>query len=211
MGMKADRRVAILDTIFINKDAAHPTMGGAERYLIHLCRLLEELGYEPGIWQPGETTITYEGVKIQGLPWGEVEYAGLPELNWQFYERTAGYDKTIYMTPVLAFPLLRPRSVVISHSLYWDYPDHPGASLPGPLRQEWLRRLEYAMTAPDLFVAVDTNLLNWLRATRPGHETRQVYIPNFVDTEIFFPGEDGVRDKVIVLFPRRLEPNRGIR
>ncbi len=54
-------------------------------------------------------------------------------------------------------------------------------------KDEWLRRLRYAVTASDLVVSVDTNTLNWLRATWPGYEHKQVYIPNFVDGNEFFP------------------------
>jgi len=207
--MKQDRRVAILDTIFIVDGNDRVTFGGAERYLVQLYKLLEELGYEPRVWQPGEMTHEVNGMRIEGLPWGEVEYSGLPEFNREFFTRTAGYDKAIYMAPFLAFPYVRPRSVGISHGVYWDYPTHPWATTVGPLKQEWYRRLHSAFTALDLVVSVDTNTLNWLRATWPGHENRQAYIPNFVDTGVFFPSGHA-REKVRVLYPRRLDLNRGI-
>ena len=208
--MKTDRRVAILDTIFIADGDNRIVFGGAERYLVQLYRLLKELEYEPYVWQPGQMTHEVDGVKIQGIPWGEIEYTGLPDLNRQFLERTAAYDKTIYMAPFLAFPHVRPRSVVISHGVYWDYPTHTwSAMVSGPFHEEWLRRLHFAVTAPDLFVSVDTNTLNWIRATWPGYENRQAYIPNFVDLDVFFPA-DHDPDRVVVLYPRRMDMGRGV-
>lgn len=208
--MTPDRGVAILSTIFVMDGGDRVTYGGAERYVIQLCRLLRELGYEPRVWQPGQETHEVEGFLFQGLPWGEIEFAGLPDLNRQFLERTAGYDKAVYMAPFLAFPHLRPRSIVISHGVFWDYPTHPWAVMAaGPFREEWYRRLHFAATAADLFVSVDTNTLNWIRAAWPGHESRQVYIPNFVDTAVFYPGRTA-GGRLTVLYPRRLDMGRGL-
>lgn len=207
--MSIDRRVAILDCIFIIDENERMAFNGADRYLVNLYRILTELGYEPHVWQASGRTHIFDGIRIDGLPWGEVEYGAQPELNLQFFERTAGYDKIIYLAPMLTFPRVRPRSVAISHGVFWDYPSQPWATLSGPYKQEWLRRLHYAVTAPDLFVSVDTNMLNWIRATWPGYESRQAYIPNFVDTGLYHPDDDA-GDKMVVLYPRRLDWGRGI-
>ena len=206
-----DHRVALLNTVFALDDTGCVTCGGGERYLIELCGLLRELDYDPQVWQPGTKTHEIEGIRVAGLPWGGMEYGTLPELNKQFRERTAGYDKFIYFVPVLAFPHVRPCSVVISHSVFWDSPLQPWTAHGGPVREEWLRRLHQAVTAPDLFVSVDTNALNWIRALWPGYEDRQVYIPSFVETGLFHPAEQSPdRQKTVILFPRRLEWNRGL-
>ena len=204
-----DRRVAILDTIFVLDGSCRMTYGGAERYLILLHKLLVDLGYEPHVWQPGEMTHEVEGIRVSGLPWGTVEYSGIPVLNRQFYEQTTGYDKAIYLAPNLAFPFLRPRSVVISHGIGWDYPTHPWITACGPFKEEWYRRLQFGLIAPDLLVSVDTNTLNWIRALWPGYEERTVYIPNCVDLDAYFPVERQ-REKVVVLYPRRLDLGRGL-
>ena len=201
-------RVAILNAIVVSDEGDWMAFNGADRYLVNLCRLLKEIGYEPEVWQAGGKTHCFGDIEIRGLPWGEVEYGSLPELNLQFYERTVGCDRIIYFAPMLAFPRLRPRGVVISHGVFWDYPSQPWATLSGPFKREWLRRLHYAVSAADLFVSVDTNMLNWIRATWPGHEGRQVYIPNFVETDVFRPSGDET-ERSIVLYPRRLDPGRG--
>lgn len=206
--MNRGGRVAILNAVIILDEGDWMAFNGADRYLVNLCRLLQEIGYEPQVWQAGSKLHHYAGIEIRGLPYGEIEYGSLPELNVQFYERTADCERLIYFAPMLAFPRLRSRGIVISHGVFWDYPSQPWATLSGPFHDEWLRRFHYAVTAADLFVSVDTNTLNWIRATWPGHEGRQVYLPNFVDTKVFHPsGGDG--DKQIVLYPRRLDPGRG--
>lgn len=207
--MGADRRVAMLDAIFMLDQDARIAFNGANRYVVNLYRLLEEMGYEPHLWQASGKTHQFEGIKIEGLPWGEVEYGTQPELNLHFYERTTGYDKVIYLAPMLSFPRARPRSVTIAHGVFWDYPTQPWATLSGPYKEEWMRRLHFAVTAPDLFVSVDTNTLNWIRATWPGYENNQAFVPNFVDTDLYYPGQEE-KDRVVILYPRRLDPGRGI-
>ena len=213
MPMKLNRKVAILTSIFVTEND-RIMFSGADRYLVHLYGLLEELGYEPCVWQVGSEARVLNGMKIQGLPKGNAEYGGLPDLNIQFFEHTVGYGQAIYFALPLAFPRVRPRSIVISHGIGWDYPAHPWSTLSGPLKDEWLRRLHYAVTASDLVVSVDTNTVNWLRATWPGYEHKQVYIPNFVDKEEFFPNKNSQdrqgREPLIILYPRRLTWIRGL-
>lgn len=207
--MRSDRRVALLDAIFILDQDERMAYNGANRYVVTLHRLLCELGYEPHLWQAGSGRHEFEGIEVEGLPYGEVEYGTQPELNLEFYERTAGYDRIIYLAPMLTFPRTRPRAVAIAHGVFWDYPTQPWATLSGPYKEEWMRRLHFAVTAPDLLVSVDTNTLNWIRATWPGHESRQAHIPNFVDLDLYHPAESG-GDRIVVLYPRRLDPGRGI-
>jgi glycosyltransferase involved in cell wall biosynthesis len=138
-----------------------------------------------------------------------MELGGMPELNLKFYDAAVDYDQAIYFAPFLAFPRVKPRSVVVSHGIAWDYPGHPWNSISGPLHQDWLRRIFYAVSAPDLLVSVDTNTLNWIRSIWPGYEHKQAYIPNFVDTDLFTP-QPNFGAKIVVLYPRRLTWIRGV-
>jgi glycosyltransferase involved in cell wall biosynthesis len=210
ISVKLDKRVAILTSILVTEDD-RIMFSGADRYLVHLYGFLEESGYEPCVWQVGSGDRLLNGMKIQGLSKGGTEFGGLPDLNIQFFEHTVSYGKAIYFALPLAFPRVKPKSIVISHGIGWDYPAHPWSPLSGPLKDEWLRRLRYAVTASDLVVSVDTNTLNWLRATWPGYEHKQVYIPNFVDGNEFFPGENrGHRESLVIFYPRRLTWIRGL-
>jgi glycosyltransferase involved in cell wall biosynthesis len=138
-----------------------------------------------------------------------MELGGMPELNLKFYDAAVDYDQAIYFAPFLAFPRVKPRSVVVSHGIAWDYPGHPWNSISGPLHQDWLRRIFYAVSAPDFLVSVDTNTLNWIRSIWPGYEHKQAYIPNFVDTDLFTP-QPNSGAKIVVLYPRRLTWIRGV-
>lgn len=206
--MAYNKRVALLTSLFLPEDD-RMMFSGADRYFVNLYKLLEQLGYQPRIWQAGTKQLEYDGMKMQGLPFPEVEFGGMPDLNKKFYDETVDFDQAIYFAPFLAFPRVKPRSIVVSHGIAWDYPGHPWNSVSGPLHQEWLRRIFYAVTAPDLFVSVDTNTLNWIRAIWPGYEHKQVYIPNFVDTEVFTPQLNS-GEKIVVLYPRRLTWIRGV-
>jgi glycosyltransferase involved in cell wall biosynthesis len=206
--MKYNNRVALLTSLFLPDDN-RMIYSGADRYFVNLYQLLEELGYQPQIWQAGTKKLVYNGLKIQGLPYPNMELGGMPELNLKFYDAAVDYDQAIYFAPFLAFPRVKPRSVVVSHGIAWDYPGHPWNSISGPLHQDWLRRIFYAVSAPDLLVSVDTNTLNWIRSIWPGYEHKQAYIPNFVDTDLFTP-QPNSGAKIVVLYPRRLTWIRGV-
>jgi glycosyltransferase involved in cell wall biosynthesis len=206
--MENSRSVAILAGLFI-PDSHRMTYSGADRYLVNLYQLLEELGYRPCVWQAGEYDHDFAGMKIRALPCGDGGPDGIIELNLSFFERTTDYSKAIYYAPQLAFPRVKRHSIVISHGVFWDYPGHPLSMMSLLQKEEWLRRLRYAFTAPDLLVSVDTNTLNWIRATWPGYENKQMYVPNFVDTEQFHPVRKD-DSKVTILYPRRLTWIRGI-
>jgi glycosyltransferase involved in cell wall biosynthesis len=69
-------------------------------------------------------------------------------------------------------------------------------------------------------VSVDTNFLNWVRASLPGHAGNIVYVPNFVDTARFRPEEPAGAalrpatrrtevSRAVLLYPRRVSAERG--
>jgi glycosyltransferase involved in cell wall biosynthesis len=57
-------------------------------------------------------------------------------------------------------------------------------------------------------ISVDTNLINWIRATDISLSQKCIYLPNFVDIQQFQP-VDHADGKIIILYPRRLSEARG--
>ena len=59
-------------------------------------------------------------------------------------------------------------------------------------------------------VSVDTNTINWVRATDVKQSGKMAYIPNFVDLEAFAPSHERRDAKnIVILYPRRLYEPRG--
>ena len=201
--------------------------GGAERFLISLCHLLQSDGHEVTVFQSlpqaardeqgrrvrvnrGQIAKEYAGIPIICLPdtdnaW---QYSTNPRLNMVFNETATFYDVAIYFATFLCWPHVVSPSISISHGIFWDYPQHAIRSSSKADREEFFRRQLYGFTAPDVCVSVDSNVRKVLAAMEPGSESRVHVICNFVDTEKFKPAPktwEGTR----VLYPRRLTMLRG--
>jgi len=125
-----------------------------------------------------------------------------------FNEMAIFYDVAIYFATFLCHPYVVSPSISISHGIFWDYPSHAIRNSKVDEQEEFFRRQLYGFTAPDVCVAVDTNIRKVLAAMEPGSESRVHVVYNFVDTEKFKPAPktwEGTR----VLYPRRLTILRG--
>lgn len=194
--------------------------GGAEKYLYELCKFLQSDGHNVAVYQPipgtyngqkvGQVNKEYEGIPIICLPvpddsWG---MSTNPYLNMMFNEIALNFDVAVYFATFLCWPHVVHPSISISHGIFWDFTHHAYRTMNEADRKEFMRRQLYGFTAPDVCVAVDSNVRKVLAAIEPGSENRVRIIYNFVDTEKFAPKEkdwEGIR----VLFPRRLTLVRG--
>lgn len=207
------KRIAILTSNHFEPSGARQVYGGAERYGVELTHLLLEMGHDVEWWQVGDNwrKEIIPGVPIRGVPETETPYQTMPHLNQVFFEQAVDADGAIYFVMYLAYPTVFPKSISLSHGIYWD---HPGIDkyLPSDqARQEWLRRMYLAVGGVKSVVSVDTATINWVRATWPTLAQKFHYIPNFVDRSRFFPPQDaGPHERVRVVFPRRATTVRGI-
>jgi glycosyltransferase involved in cell wall biosynthesis len=197
--------VCVVIRQFFDEHGENMFCGGAERYLIELERLLRDLGYHPEVYQSGagHWVRSYNGLRVVGLDTG----GNQARLNRVFHTEVPPGALTIYLEFSLAAPYCHPNSIGVSHGIYWD-DEH---ALAGALEREMLaftviEALEHASTV----VSVDTSTINWVRGTQAGLAQKFIYIPNFVDTQEFRPSpESGSRERLVVLFPRRLNRARG--
>lgn len=184
--------------------------GGAERYMVELCKLLTDLGHEVTVVQghsgTGMIRREYEGIEILSFGYPNNDYG---ELNRIFHEYAVYADLRIIFAPFLAWPIVRQPAIVISHGIFWDFPTHFIRSADEPTRREFFRRQQYAMTTCPV-VAVDTNVRNFWAAYDPGSEQQIHVIPNFVDTDEFTPKTERTWERPRLLCPRRLTAIRGV-
>lgn len=194
--------------------------GGAEKYLYELCKFLQSENHDVAVYQPisdtyngrrvGQVEKEYEGIPIICLPvpdrsW---EMSTNSYLNMMFNEISLNFSLVIYFCTFLCWPHVIHPSISISHGIFWDFTHHAYRVMKETDRKEFMRRHLYGFTAPDVCVAVDSNVRKVLAAIEPGSESKVRIIYNFVDTSKFVPKEkdwEGIR----VLFPRRLTLIRG--
>lgn len=238
-------RIAILTTNFFIKTKEFDgedriIFGGAERYLVELCKFFQAEGHHVEVFHPIKHEFTamvkekeeddwqqatmptyviakeYDGIRITCLPLKDPwDFGTSPALNYMFNEFTASFDLRVYFVTFLAFPEVRRPAISISHGIFWDISASAYRVGTKEYRDEFLRRNLYGFTAPDACVAVDTNVRGVVAALLPGSENRIHVVPNFVDTSVFRPGlrqKKGYRgaDRPTVLFPRRLSSVRGV-
>ncbi|QGP93671.1 D-inositol-3-phosphate glycosyltransferase [Neomoorella glycerini] len=100
----------------------------------------------------------------------------------------------------------RPRSICISHGVWWELPGYS----PAHARAAYENYVAAALIQATLIISCDYNFLNVARAIYPNLADQKVrVIPNFVDLKQFYPREKEQQPRVRVLYPRRLAPERG--
>jgi glycosyltransferase involved in cell wall biosynthesis len=191
--------------------------GGAERYLIEFCKLLQSLGHDVKVYQAlagAKTNVEkfYEGIPIicignLNAGW---KYTTNSELNMVFNEMATLDDLRIYFATYLAYPQAISPCISISHGVYWEQPYGEYKHLCGNDRREYMKKQLYGFTAPDVCISVDSNVKKVIASIEPGAESRIRIIYNFVDTGKFYPESKRDPGKLRVLFPRRLTTLRGI-
>lgn len=201
-------RVILAVSTFFDFEGNNMFFGGAERYLMELVRLVRSLGYEVEVYQcaTSDWVRYYKDVRVVGINCqGDV---GL--FNVEFHKSIEEGILTVYFVFFLAQPLyFSSSSIGISHGVYWD---NNRFEVSSSEREKWTKEILEAFSHISTMVSVDTNTINWVRATNRSLGERFIYIPNFVDLEQFHPKDPGQKsgdEKIIVLYPRRLYGPRG--
>lgn len=202
------KKVAVLTPQFLETSGKRCLFGGGERYVIDLARLIGSMGHEVDIFQPSdgaEWVKEYDGLSIRGIGPGGFDEDFSVGLNTLFYEKTKQYDLHIYLNMDVIYPTVFPNSICISHGIWWDSGERPWWRT-----EKWYSRIFTGLDNIKTLVSVDTNTINWLRAVNPALRCSPVYIPNYVDLDIFKPIQTKKKqDPVRILFPRRLVEGRG--
>jgi GT2 family glycosyltransferase/glycosyltransferase involved in cell wall biosynthesis len=199
-------RVDIVNFAFFDADGARLFTGGAERYVLELCRLLDGLGFAPRVVQHANAPFArrHEGFEVVGVP------AGTPT---DLFAMSAGFAEAIrgavlvVASPVELATALKTWVPVIgiSHGIHWDF-DNNYFEMHDTARDA---AIVAAVRACKLCVCVDSNFPNWLRCLDAQASSRVRRIPNFVDLAAFAPAPKRFDARLEVLFPRRLCRERG--
>jgi glycosyltransferase involved in cell wall biosynthesis len=199
----ADRRVVMITYSFFDFDGNNMFFGGAERYVVELGRIMRQMGYEPEIWQCGNSFWVryYNDLKVIGLNTGGNIYL--------FKDIVNAYLPAVRLLIFSPFSLNTLHksipSIGIGHGIYWDQESYQGGVIP---LEQTIAELKSSIESLDWMVSVDTNTINWVRATARASAFKFTYIPNFVDIHQFHPVEKD-NQRVVVLYPRRLYNPRG--
>lgn len=190
---------------FFDMDGNNMFFGGAERYLLELVRLVRGMGYATNVYQCANSYWVryYHDVRVIGL-----EARNSDELNRSFHVNFDRSFLTIYFAFYLASPYFHQPSIGISHGIYWDEEIFQHF----PYGQKAQKGILSSISHLSTLVSVDTNTINWLRAIYLELAARSVYIPNFVDLKRFHPSfgiDEKNREKIVILYPRRLNQVRG--
>lgn len=188
------------------------TAGGLQRWLLELCRLLKRGGHAVVVHQRSELPFEREiepGLLVRGHR-AAPRATSTPWFNWRVHREIPADAPVVYMAEDLAYPLCRPRSLVIQHGIWWD-------GEYGWLRTRLAERLSrHAVRRAGGVLCVDTNFVNWFRARWPeaGCDHKLHHVPNFVDPAQWGPRPTlpaaALPGRITVCFPRRSEPRRGI-
>lgn len=207
--------VHVLAWRLLDYDGREVTYGGLQRWLLALADLLVAAGHPVVVHQRANAAfekelssgVTVVGHRASARAWGS------PIFNVKVHRAIPAGAPVVYMVEDLAWPTCRARSIVIQHGIWWDG-EYGGLKL---RMAEHVARHAVRNTAAT--VCVDTNFVNWFRARWPesGLDDRFAFVPNFVDPaqwgpqpEIPAAARTVCGDRMVVCFPRRSEPRRGI-
>jgi len=192
-------RISIIMPNLLLPDGENPVIGGLERYAWQLVALIKELGYEVDVHQ-------FAGADWHRQIYGTDVY-GYGMASWS---ETAALEAmhqntgaVLYLSIIQAPLRYKPRSVIVSHGVWWD---DPAASR--DYVQRSLEVCRQALTEAGHVVSCDYNFLNVVRSLYPDLADRITVIPNFVDLTQFYPSA-GPKGQLRILYPRRLERCRG--
>ncbi len=199
------KSIAILAAQFYDFDGERIYFGGAERYLVDLVKLIQRMNYEVKVFQAGnyKWTRVYDGIEFQSIDKSRSLYDFFPDLNVEFHKETRTFDYTLYFCFNLCYPQANPNAAAISHGIWWDCEIQPWYRT-----DKWYRIIEQCLRGPEVIISVDTNTINWVRACYPSLTPKLLYVPNYVNTNIFKPSPKK-GNKFTILYPRSLTTGRG--
>ncbi len=191
-------RLSFVMPNLLTSDGQRLVTGGLERFAWQLLDAARDAGYEVDVHQNASEDWCRTVKKIEIRGHGLARISTIAALE-SIHQST---DRCVYLSILQEPQAFRPGSLVVSHGVWWD---RPGVSA-----QDHLDLCRKALQLAAEVVSVDYNFLNVMRATFPDLAGKVTVIPNGVDMAQFYPPRSGRSGPPTVLFPRRLDPARGL-
>lgn len=210
--------ITVKTSTFFNDLGTNYYSGGAERYLLDLFEVCNELGFNLDIYQNATIPFfrKYNNINVIGMKPNNIknlynlDYLDNQTKNY-IYQTKFKSVLHIYSAFQECFPNHIGPSIGISHGVSWDnksnnYKD--GVEF-------WNSNITFIEGAKmcDKLVSVDTNTANWFQTINYDLGNKKFHvIPNYVDNVEFSPRKDYFkkREKIIITYPRRLYEARGL-
>ena len=201
--------VNLMSRLFFNDKGDSYYSGGAERYILDLKTVCNQLNINLILYQFGsyEWVRFYGNLEVRSLT--SSSSFNLDTFQKKFVESTKGHSIVNIYSPFSDTVFKDPTySVGISHGVWWDADKNRYTS-----GDQLLRRLDPVVQSNlfcDKIVSVDTNTPNWFQTIDYEMGRKLSYLPNYVDTEQFKPSNTKKHSKRVILYPRRLYAPRGL-
>ncbi len=178
------------------------TLGGLERWTRDLVIELINLGKEVVIFQRSKISFKsdYHGATLIGIQ-SSKNFTG----NFIFYNKLRKYasvnEPIIFISQDLVWGRHFNRSIAVNHGVWWSS------------RQSKIKRLaleifnKMYLRNTKMTICVDTNYINWVIESVKDSEKilhKLRYIPNYYDSSQFYPIPRNNKNKITILFPRRI-------
>ena len=211
-----DRHVSVFTATFFDYDGGNFYTGGAERYLVDLHEVCDELGLRMDLYQYGNYAWyrKYKNIDVyslghENLDIGEFSVERLGAFNRRYLYAAEGKALLhVYSAFFQAYPHAAHPSIGISHGVAWD---NRGSDYENG-EQFWRHNERFIRSAEHLqkIVSVDTNTANWFQTVSYRTGQQMLTIPNYVDPNEFFPVPRQQDGKIRIVYPRRLYEARGL-
>jgi glycosyltransferase involved in cell wall biosynthesis len=191
-------KLSIIMPNLLTWDGTRPVVGGLERMAWALIQAARTAGFTVDVHQNGNSdwVKTIDGIAIHGH--GLARLSLLAAMESIHHQTTRCLYLSIMQEPIA----YRPYSLVVSHGVWWD--------APGLDVRTQLESSRMALEQAQEVISVDYNFLNVIRAVYPSLAHKITVIPNFVNVNEFKPPVSPRLGPPVILFPRRLDPARGI-
>lgn len=197
-------KLAIFAEMIFQYDMKTFLSGGGEKWQLEVIKLLNRNGIDTEVYQYSNEvkTVKIDKIPINGLG---CLYQNANKKFHEMLENRSDIDGYFYMTMNLnsfGYGRKKPR-IAVSHGIWWDdciYRNNP---------LEWLDEYKKWVFQLDKIISVDTNSIHLCQTYFPKYQHKFIFIPNFVNTDIFYEKKQ-LNPKIFkVLYPRRLHLLRG--
>jgi glycosyltransferase involved in cell wall biosynthesis len=209
------RSMAVFAATFFDYDGDNYYSGGAERYLVDLHEVCEEMGFNLKIYQYGHYPWyrKYKDIEVYSLGHKnlDIKLFTMEVLTKFSYAYKWAAEERFYMNFYSAFfqsfPQVVHPSIGISHGVAWDneYCNYSNGAEFWSVNE---RFIEGAKNVQKL-ISVDTNTPNWFQTVLYDQAQQMITIPNYVNHDEFYP-DPTPSDKLRIVYPRRLYKARGL-